>query len=100
MLDNRLFMQYSEETITTNKQGKKEVRVLQEMGQYVKYNYLDLKTGKETSKYSIILRSESKQEHLFIVPIKSGKSLILKQETDNKKRKARDKEKKRAVTVF
>ncbi len=55
-------MQYPEETITTNKQGKKEVRVLQEMGKYVKYNYLDLKTGKETSKYSLILRSEGKQE--------------------------------------
>ena len=51
-------MEYPEDVITINMQGKQEVRVLQEKGQYVKYNYLDLKTGKETSKYSLILKQQ------------------------------------------
>lgn len=93
-------MEYPEETIAINKKGKKEVRVLKEKGQYVKYNYLDLKTGKETSKYSLFLKSENKQEHLFIVPMKTGKSLILKQEIDNKKRKIWDNKKKKAIDIF
>ena len=51
-------MEYPKETITINKQGKKEVRVLQEKGSFVKYAYLDPKTGKKTAKYSLILKCQ------------------------------------------
>ena len=77
-------MQYPEGTITTNKQGKKEVRVLQEKGQYVSYNYLDPETGKKTTKYSLILKSDDKKEHLMIIPMKTGKSLVVEQKKENR----------------
>ena len=93
-------MQYPEETIAVSKQGKKEVRVLQEKGQYVKYNYKDPKTGKETTKYSLILKSENKKEHLMAVPLKTGKSLIIKQEIEDRKIKLWGKDKKKEVDPF
>ncbi len=69
-----------------------------EKGQYVKYNYLDLKTGKETSKYSLILKSDSSKKHLFIIPLKNNKSMIVKDEKEDRKIKIYDKDKKKEIS--
>ena len=58
------------------------MRVLQEKGQYIQYNHLDHEPGKKTAKYSLILRSENKKEHLLIILIKTGKSLVVEQKKE------------------
>ena len=90
-------MKYPKEVLTKNQ----EVRVLEEKGQYVKYTYIDPKTGKliKQGKYSLILKSESSIRHLFIIPIKGNRSMIVKDEIDKEKRKVFDKEKNKAVDV-
>ena len=90
-------MKYPEEVLTKNK----EVRVLVEKGQYVKYTYLDSETGKpiKGGKYSLILESESSKRHLFIVPVKGNKSIIVKDEIDNEKRKILDEKKKKIIDI-
>ena len=95
-------MKYPKEVLTKNN----EVRVLEEKGTYIKYTYLDPETGKEIKKgkYSLILKSETSKtfeqkrerfgktkgfskKHLFIIPIKNNKSMIVKDEEDKEKRK-------------
>lgn len=90
-------MEYPKETLTKNK----EVRVLEEQGKYIKYTYIDQKTGKliKKGKYSLILESESSKRHLFVIPIKGNRSMIVKDEIDNEKRKVWDKEKNKVVDV-
>lgn len=86
---------YPDEVIALNKQGKKEVRLLLEKGRYVKYTYLDPKTNKivRVGKESIILKPEKgKTEHLFIVPVKGNKSLLIRK-LDDKERKILNKNK-------
>ncbi len=93
-----------DKAVTTTKQGKKELRVLQEFGVYVKYKYLDIATNKELSKYSLILKpfktsdwellnsllSEKQglesfeKQHLFVIPLKNGKFLITKTSVEDK----------------
>ena len=69
--------EYPKEVIAVSKQGKTEVRVLLDKGRFVKYSYKDVKTGKMTSKFSIILRnSAGKDEHLMMIPLK-GRFLAL-----------------------
>ena len=90
---------YPDEVIAVNKQGKKEVRVLLEKGQYVKYTYIDPETSKivREGKESIILKNDkARLEHLFIIPVK-GKSLLIRK-PDDKTRKVWDKNK--AVDLF
>lgn len=89
--------EYPKEVLTKNK----EVRALEEKGSYVKYTYIDPKTGKpiKKGKYSLILKSEGSQRHLFIIPIKGNRSMIVKDEIDKEKRKVFDKEKNKAVDV-
>ena len=84
-------MKYPKEVLTKNN----EVRVLEEKGSYVKYTYIDPETGKpiKVGKYSLILKSESSQRHLFVIPIKGNKSMIVKDEIDKEKRKVWDKNK-------
>jgi len=87
-------LKYPDEVIAVNKKGKKEVRVLVEKGEYVKYTYLNPETNKivRVGKESIILKNkQGKQEHLFIIPMK-GKSLLIRK-LDDKKRKILDKNK-------
>lgn len=90
-------MKYPEETLTKNK----EVRTLEEKGTYIKYTYIDPQTGEpiKKGKYSLILKSESSTRHLFIVPLKTGKSMVVKDEIDDEKRKVWDKEKNKEVDI-
>jgi len=88
-------MNYPKETLTKNQ----EVRVLEEKGSYIKYTYIDPKTGKpiKKGKYSLILKSESPKKHLFIVPLKTGKSMVVKDEIEKRKIKIYDKEKNKVI---
>ncbi len=88
-------MKYPKEVLTKNN----EVRVLEEKGTYTKYTYIDPNTGKpiKDGKYSLILKSESSQRHLFVIPTKQGKSMIVKDGIDNEKRKVWDDKNKKAI---
>lgn len=71
-------MEYPEEAVVETAKGK-EVRILKTQGQdFVVYRYLSLKTNQFEKKYSILLRSGNDIEHLFIVPTKTGKELVVK----------------------
>ena len=87
-------MEYPDSVITINKKGKKEVRVLLDKGNYLRYGYIDIKTGKQEAKTSIILN----KEHFFIIPLKDGKSLLLKKE-EKSSIKVWDKEKKKLIII-
>lgn len=88
---------YPDETIAVSSSGKKEARVLESTGTYVKYNYIDTASGKQLSKYSILLKNEKgKLEHLFVVPAGS-KELVVKHSTDEKTRSIYDPVKKKPV---
>ena len=82
-------MNYPKEVLTKNQ----EVRVLEEKGTYTKYTYVDPNTGKpiKKGKYSLILKSETSKRHLFVIPIKNNKSMVVKDEIYNEKRKIYDK---------
>jgi len=84
-------MKYPKEVLTKNG----EVRVLEEKGHYTKYTYIDKETSKpiKQGKYSLILQSESSRRHLFVIPLKGSKSMIVKDEIDKVKRKVWDKNK-------
>ncbi|MBW2975022.1 hypothetical protein KY366_04865 [Candidatus Woesearchaeota archaeon] len=90
-------MKYPKETLTKNN----EVRVLEEKGSYTRYTYLDPHTGKpiKPGKYSLILESEGSIRHLFVIPLKGSRSMIVKDEIGSKKRKIWDKEKNKAVDI-
>jgi hypothetical protein len=81
-------MEYPKEVLTKNN----EVRLLEEKGTYIKYTYIDPKTSKpvKEGKYSLIFKGK-KQRHLFIIPLKGNKSIIVKDEIDTEKRKVWDK---------
>ena len=90
-------MQYPKEVIAVSSQGKEEARILIDKGRYARYSYVDIKTGKETSKYTILLDNGKEIEHYFIVPY-SGKELVVKRAKEKgKKRKIWDKKGKKIV---
>ena len=90
-------MKYPKETLTKNQ----EVRVLEERGSYIKYTYIDPNTNKpiKKGKYSLILKSESSKKHLFVIPLKGNRSMIVKDETEPRKIKIYNKEKNKVVDV-
>jgi outer membrane lipoprotein-sorting protein len=87
-------MEYPKEVLTKNKKGEYEVRLLVSKGKYVKYQYMDPKTGKivENGKFSIIMKSESGEEHLYLIPMK-GRFLAIPVKDEKKHRKVWDGEK-------
>jgi hypothetical protein len=88
-------MEYPKETLTKNK----EVRVLEEKGHYVKYTYIDPKTGKliKQGKYSLLLKSENSKKHVFVIPLKNNKSMIVKDENEPREIKIYDKDNKKEI---
>ena len=96
-------MNYPESVLTKDRKGNLEVRVFVDKGQYVRYQYMDPKTGKivEKSKTSIILKNkEGEEEHLYIIPLQQNKSLIIKPTSGEKTRKVWNKEKKKEEGLF
>lgn len=80
-------MKYPESVLTKNQKGETEVRNLLEMGEFVKYNYADPETGRimESGKFSVILKSDKGEQHLFLIPIKGNRFLAI----EDKEKKAR-----------
>jgi len=79
-------MDFPEDTIAIGAKGKKEVRILRTSGaDFVVYGYLDLDTGKEMGKYSILVRKSNLEiEHWMIVPSSMGKELVVKHVVEDK----------------
>ncbi len=76
-------MEYPKEVLTVSKKGKVEVRKLIDRGEFVRYEYLDPKTGKKSeNKVKIVLRnSKGEVEEYFIIPLKQrGRYLLLRAE--------------------
>ena len=79
-------MDFPEDTIAIGAKGKREVRILRTSGaDFVVYGYLELDTGKEMGKYSILVRKSDKSlEHWMIVPSSMGKELVVKHVMEEK----------------
>ncbi len=80
---DREIMEFPPEVLTVSKKGKVEVRKLIDRGEFVRYEYLDPKTGKRSeNKIKIVLRnSEGKVEEYFVIPLKQhGRYLMLRAE--------------------
>jgi hypothetical protein len=94
-------MEYPESVITKDKKGNKEVRLLVDKGQFVRYQYMDPKTGKivEKGKSSIILKTAEKEEHFYIIPIKKGRALVIFPKSEVKQRKVWNKTTKNAENI-
>lgn len=93
-------MGYPESILTKNKKGNLEVRNLVSRGQFVMYDYRDLKTFKqvENRKRKLYLKDESgKIEEYYIIPLqtKNKSLLIVPEKVEKKERKVwNDKSKK------
>jgi hypothetical protein len=94
-------MEYPESVITKSKKGEKEVRLLVDKGQFIRYQYMDPKTGKivEKGKFSIILKTAEKEEHLYLIPLNKGKALVIYPKSEAKQRKVWNKQTKNAEKV-
>lgn len=69
---------YPKECTTKSSSGKVEARVFEERGEYLKYGYEDVETGKVIAKYSLLLKNENGEyDHLMIVPTKEGKEYVV-----------------------
>lgn len=70
---------YPNEVLTKSKKGKIEVRKFLKRGIFVKYQYIDPATGKivENGKTRLILKSNSEEEHYFIIPLKQKDKFLL-----------------------
>ncbi|GEM_PF-2815008 len=69
---------YPEECITKAGSGKLEARVLEEMGEYVRYGYVDAETGRKIGKYALLLKNDKGEyDHMMIVPTKDGKEYVV-----------------------
>ena len=95
-------MQYQGSVKTKDRKGNEEIRLLVVKGQYVRYQYLDSNINKivQKGKTSIILKSEDKQEHLCIIPLKDNKYLLVKPKEDEKQRKVWNPKAKKEEEMF
>jgi hypothetical protein len=82
-------MEYPKEVLTKSKKGKIEVRSLIDRGEFVRYEYLDPKSGKRSeNKVKLVLRSNKGEiEEFFIVPLKQeDRFLLLRTEVKGERR--------------
>ncbi len=79
-------MGYPEETVTTGAKGKREARVVRSRGDdFIVYGYVDVESGKEEAKYSILMRKGPDElEHIMIVPTSGGRELVVKHVVEKK----------------
>jgi len=95
-------MDYPYPVITGDKKGSKEVRLLVDKGRFVRYQYMDPRTGDtvENGKYSLILQTPKGEEHLYIIPIKGNRALVVYPKDKAKERKVWNPAKKKAEKLF
>ncbi|HLC99083.1 MAG TPA: hypothetical protein VJC00_03690 [Candidatus Nanoarchaeia archaeon] len=95
--DSNDAVEYPDSTVAVSSSGKKEARVLESMGSFVRYGYVDILSGKKVRKYSILLKDEKGNvDHLFVVPTgppstsgPSGqKEIVVKHVSEGKKKRA------------
>ena len=62
---------------------------------------MDPKTGKiiEKGKFSIILKTPKKEEHLYLIPINTGRALVIYPKSEPKQRKVWNKAAKKAENI-
>jgi hypothetical protein len=81
--------EYPESVLTKDRKGNLEVRNLISRGQFVVYDYRDIKTFKrvENNKKKLYLKGkDGKISDYYIIPLKSGnRSLLIKPETPEEK---------------
>ncbi len=70
---------FPEDVITISKKGKREARNLISKGRFVKYNYLDPESGKETEKkYRLVLKDDyGNIEEYFVIETKEKRYLMI-----------------------
>jgi hypothetical protein len=82
---------YPETVLTKDKKGNLEVRNLISRGQFVMYDYRDVKTFKqvESNKKKIYLKDENGQiSEYYIIPLKTGnRSLLITPDKPDEKTK-------------
>jgi len=84
-------MRFPDPVLTKSKEGRLEVRALESRGSFAICKYLDARTAKAVgTKRKLSLRHEDGRiEEYFIVPLKtSGRSLMLKAESEKAEKKA------------
>jgi hypothetical protein len=92
-------MNYPEEVLTTSKKGKVEVRSIIDLGKFVRYEYLDPKSGVKTeNKIKLVLKTDAGFEEFFIIPMKDNRSLLIPMVTKGD-RKLWDKNRNEAVDL-
>ena len=72
--------EYPETVLTKDKKGNQEIRNLVSRGQFVIYDYRDIKTFKqvESNKKKIYLKDENGQiSEYYIIPLKTGNRALL-----------------------
>jgi len=96
-------MKYPEEVLTKDKKGNFEVRNLLSRGEYVLYDYRDVKTFRqvESNKKKLYLKHDNEIEEYYIIPLKDGKSLLIEpKEKEEKTRKVWNDRKKKPEELF
>lgn len=70
---------FPDEILTTSKKGKKEARLLIDRGTYVRYEYIDIETGKrsENKVRLVLIHKDKTLEGYFIIDTKSPRKLML-----------------------
>jgi hypothetical protein len=92
---------YPKEAVAVSSKGKREARIFVEKGTYIRYTYKDADSGKlvQEGKESVVLKNDSgKKEQLFIIPMKSDKSLLIKSKNPSAKI-CWDEKKKKSVSL-
>lgn len=91
---------YPKQVLTKSKAGKQEARVLIDQGKYIRYKYVDSKTGTADKKVRLILDYKGKKEHYFLIPLKQDRKLMIKPKETKSEAKDIYDEKKRGVIKF
>ncbi|MFQ6010234.1 MAG: hypothetical protein ACE5J7_03895 [Candidatus Aenigmatarchaeota archaeon] len=68
---------YPESVIAVTGKGKREVRLLIDRGKYVRYRYIDPKTGRSTGKKVKLVLKGKKQEEFFVIPMAGRRNLMI-----------------------
>ncbi|MBU5689561.1 MAG: hypothetical protein QXM68_01480 [Candidatus Aenigmatarchaeota archaeon] len=72
-------MVYSDNVITTNRKGEKEIRNLLDKGVFVKYDYRNPVNFQkmENGKFKLILKGEKEREEYYVIPTKNKDRFLM-----------------------
>ena len=78
-------MKYPKDVLTKSKTGKIEARVFIDEGRFVRYGYIDTKTGDKEKKIKICLIKKDGIESYFIIPMRDENKFLMIKDISNKK---------------